>query len=69
MDLYDELKSTGVAMDNHESDLYVKGDPGIEEIIQKHGNRLWPFSNQIDGNLWFEIPFGYRPFWDKKVRK
>jgi hypothetical protein len=69
MNIYEELKKIGAEMDHHESDLYVKDTPGIAKIIEGYGYRTYPFTNQIDGTTWIDIPFAYTPWWEKRVMK
>jgi hypothetical protein len=68
-DIYPEMKKTGLPMDNHESDLYVKVDPKSTEIIKRyeHKGNVSQFKNNKDGSMWYDIPFAYTPWWDKKL--
>ena len=69
MSLYSELKKAKVKMDHHYSDLYVKITPDSQEIVNRHRNpnrSLTVFRSPIDHHLWFDIPFAYDPYWEKK---
>jgi hypothetical protein len=74
MTLYEELIKAGCVIDHHESDLYVKCSEKAETIILYH--QLLPNSNltysqfrsNIDGSLWYEVPFAYDPFWKQLAR-
>lgn len=71
MAIYDDLKSAGVPLDNHESDLYALVTPESTRIVQAHtqahGGRgmITTFVSSIDGKRWYDIPFAYLPFWEK----
>lgn len=54
-------------IDHHESDLYVRKTPKSTEIINKLNNKslLSTFRDQIDNDIWYDLPFCYTPFWDK----
>lgn len=72
-DLYQELKEAGCEMANHESDLYVKATMTSFEIIKKYGIKLdgiqaSKFCHQVTGQRWFDIPFAFTPWWDKRLK-
>jgi hypothetical protein len=71
MTLYEKLVAAGCEIGNHESDLYVKCSQKAEMIILYHC--LLPnssltysqFRSNIDGSLWYDIPFAYDPFFNR----
>jgi hypothetical protein len=78
MDLYERLKAAKVPLDSHESDLYVKVTPESTAIVAAY-RREWAdqygrepvavttFASQTDnGALWYDIPFAYTPWWEKR---
>lgn len=67
-EIYYELKEAGVPLDSHESDLYAKVTDISKGIIDKYQfkSNVKMFRNQIDGTLWYDIPFQYAPFWESK---
>lgn len=68
MSLYGELVLSGCTMDSHESDLYVERTPVSELIVERYlGKGVKTFRNQNDGEVWFDIPFGYIPFWEART--
>lgn len=70
MSLYKDLRAAGIPIDHHESDLYVLATPAARSLIKKHGIKApGSFKSDVDGMIWFDIPFAYEPFWDKKARK
>jgi len=68
--LYDRAIEQGLEMGSHESDLYLKVTPESYKLIKNYKYRpnVTTFISQIDKALWYDIPFAYQPFWDKKVR-
>jgi hypothetical protein len=76
MTLYEELTAASCVIDHHASDLYVKCTPKALAIIVDHvllpGSLLQKLPNKfvsnIDGSLWYDIPFAYDPFFNKPAR-
>jgi hypothetical protein len=70
VDLFEQIKAAGIPFDNHESDLYVLVTPGSRKIIAEacRLNDASTFISQLDGKLWYDVPFAYQPFWDAKAR-
>jgi uncharacterized membrane protein len=69
--IYDVLREQGAKLDSHESDLYVKFTPETREIVNAYYHRgdiceASTFRDQIDGAIWYAVPFAYKPFWDKR---
>ena len=67
MELYDELKEAGAVIDNHKSDLYVKKTDVTDKILsnwtKQTGFKYGAFRSE--GETWFEVPFMFKPFWDR----
>ena len=53
---------------HHESDLYLKKNEISEQLVKEKPYRAYVmiFVNQVDGKPWYDVPFAYDPFWDKK---
>ena len=66
--VYNELQSAGVELDHHESDLYAKKDANSAAIIEnyKYKRNVTTFRSQVDGLIWYDIPFAFIPFWKNK---
>lgn len=66
--IYEQMKAAGVEVDHHESDLYVPVNETTKAIVDgyKFKNNVTQFRSQIDGTNWYDIPFAYQPFWDKR---
>lgn len=77
--IYNDLKAAGIPLDNHESDLYAKVTPESREIVNAYYHRYYhrgdvrtvgTFKSEIDGDLWYELPFCYLPWWEaREARK
>ena len=55
-------------IDNHESDLYVKITPASIAILKLFDTTTaTTFTHQTRKEQWFDIPFMFDPWWEKKV--
>jgi hypothetical protein len=68
MDIYEIVKEKNIPFDHHESDLYVKKTRESTLIIRNYEfkDNVTIFTSDIDGTLWYDIPFAYTPFYKKK---
>lgn len=68
MELYNAIKQAGIEHDSHESDLYIPVSRETRSILETYPHRanIQTFRSQIDGKLWFDVPFAYLPFWTRK---
>lgn len=67
--VYQRLLAAGCTLDHHESDLYVKATDEARRIIASLPcvrATARTFTSQIDGTLWFDLPFMYDPFWQAR---
>ena len=62
MSIYTELKAAGIKLDSHESDLYAEVTPESASIVEASNVRYTMFTSE--GNVWYDIPFAYDPFWE-----
>jgi hypothetical protein len=69
MSIYDEMKRHGVEIDNHESDLYVPVNKVTELIVGAYPFKcnVKKFKSNVDGKMWYDIPFAFEPFWAAKT--
>lgn len=73
--IYEKLKSAGIKIDNHYSDLYFELSQNAIQIIKTHNHdeqdciKFSTFRNQIDGKSWGEIPFAFDPWWNAREVK
>lgn len=67
--LYAALKAAGVPLDSHESDLYAKVTPESSAIVNRYRKEkhisVSTFKHQVTGDMWYDLPFQFDPFWDK----
>jgi hypothetical protein len=68
MSLYTDLLAAGVPLDNHRSDLYAKVTPESRVLVDayEHRKNVTVFVSQVDGEPWYDIPFAFDPFWERK---
>lgn len=69
-DVYDALVDAGCLMDHHESDLYVPVTPESSAVMRLvvPPTTFSRFRSDIDGSYWYEVPFGYKPFWESAAK-
>jgi hypothetical protein len=67
--LWDEIEARGIPYDHHESDLYIPVTAETRELVSRYDkNRTATvFKSQTDGKMWFDIPFAYLPWWEKRT--
>lgn len=70
-ELYAKAVEQKIEMDHHESDLYLKVTDESTALIQDYlfKQSVWKFKSDIDNAWWFDIPFGYSPFWEKAAKR
>lgn len=67
--LYAALKAAGCELDSHESDLYVKASAVATLILKRYApqwRQATSFVSRTDGGLWYDVPFAYLPWWEKR---
>lgn len=70
MGIYERAKELGIEIGSHESDLYLPVNDQTRELVKEHranGGSASTFINNIDGKLWYDIPFHYDPWWEKRL--
>jgi hypothetical protein len=70
-DFYAEVVRRGIPHDSHESDLYIPVTPETEEMVRGYPSRsnVTRFRSNIDGKMWFDVPFAYTPWWERRQGK
>ena len=55
-------------IDNHNSDLYLKKTVVSDALISEYGfkENVKTFKDNINGEIWYDIPFEYEPWWSKR---
>lgn len=66
LSFYEAVVAAGLEHDHHASDLYLPATPAALDLMTRYRIRGKPFKSNIDGATWFDIPFMYAPFWDRK---
>jgi hypothetical protein len=72
MTLYEELTAAGIKTSNHESDLYFPITKESTLILAKYPtekSNATTFTNQVEGGRWYDVPFAYLPWWEKRQVK
>ena len=67
--LYEAIKKSGIQIQNHYSDLYFPVTPESVAILAQYprNQRITrTFVNQVEGGLWYDVPFAYLPYWEEK---
>lgn len=71
MSIYKQMVDAGVQCQNHYSDLYVPINDVTRPIVAE-----WPyrslvkaFVNQVEGGVWYDIPFAFDPYWEKRGKE
>ena len=55
---------------SHESDLYLKCTPVSENLVSNYEfkQNVQKFRSNIDGSMWFDIPFANDLYWTQNYR-
>ena len=64
--LYDKAVELEIPMSSWGSGLYLKVTKESTALVKDYDHResVTSFTSNIDKALWYDIPFGYKPFWD-----
>jgi len=64
--LFSKVKRLGIPYDHHETDLYIPVTRETRELLSgyKHKQNVTTFQSEVEGSMWFDIPFGYDLWWD-----
>jgi hypothetical protein len=66
--IYDACVARNIPITHHASDLYIPCTPETLELVKHFGHQAETFTNQVEGGLWLDVPFQYRPWWEAKQR-
>jgi hypothetical protein len=67
MSLYAECVARGIPVSSHESDLYIPVTMETRGLCEQFGHKPSTFVNQAVGGLWFDVPFAFEPWWEKRA--
>jgi len=69
---FDCIAARGIPYSNHESDLYVPFSEEVREILNdfpREKELAKQFINQMNQEVWLDIPFAYLPWWRERQIK
>ena len=73
--IYQRMKKAKIETDSHCSDLYVPCNTVTAGILRgffkdnpDHPNNITRFNSAIDGSRWYDIPFAYDPYWERRKK-
>lgn len=66
--LYADCIAAGIPYHNHESDLYIPANDQTRALLKKHNLKAEAFTNQVEGGLWFDVPFQFLPYWEERQK-
>lgn len=63
--IFKQVKALGIPFANHETDLYIPRNEQTLKIIADYPYKasVTTFINQVEGGIWFDVPFAYLPAW------
>jgi hypothetical protein len=69
--LFEQVKAAGIPYASHATDLYIPVTDQTRALINSYEFKpnVTTFTNQVEGGLWYDIPFAYLPAWEAKTRK
>lgn len=73
--LYQRLVAAGVPTSNWQSDLYFKAGPAADRVLREaraagvYTSNPTLFINRVEGGYWYEAPFMFDPYWEKRNAK
>lgn len=67
--IYADCVRLGVPVQNHASDLYIPVNDATRLLLKAHGLTATTFTNQVEGGLWYDVPFAFDPYWEAKQAK
>lgn len=67
--LYKQLEEAGIPVESHESDMYFPVTPESQAIVDNYEFKNNVTTFESGGELWFDAPFSFDPYWDKMSRK
>ena len=64
--VFEKMVFSGIQIDHHASDLYVPVNPKTTAILLECKATASTFTCGITGELWYDIPFAYTPWWEER---
>lgn len=67
MSIYKEIVARSIPHANHASDLYIPVTEETRALLKQFDiTTATTFINQVEGGLWFDVPFAYLPWWKER---
>lgn len=63
MTLFEKIVQLQIPHSNHYSDLYIPVTTQTTQLLKEHNAPTNIFINQVEGGLWYDVPFAYDPYW------
>ena len=57
--IFEEVLEKGIPYDFHATDLYIPFTPDNITLVRKYNIFSTIFISEIDGSLWYDLPFCY----------
>lgn len=69
--IFNQVKAAGIPYASHATDLYIPVNNETRKIIAEYEFKsdVKTFVNQVEGGLWYDIPFAYLPAWEAKYNR
>ncbi len=66
MIIFKNAIALGIKIDHKGSDLYIPVTDETRKLVSDYEYKqgVTTFTSQIDGGLWYDIPFAYDPFFE-----
>jgi hypothetical protein len=69
--IYEAIKEKGIEYDTHESDLYLPATEEVSNLLAEYHaeflSNVTRFRNQINGQIWFDVPFANDLWWQNCI--
>lgn len=70
MSIWEQVETQGIEYGNHASDLYIPVNDQTRALVAAYEfkSNVTMFTSNVDGQLWYDIPFAYLPYWEAKQK-
>lgn len=68
--IYNQVIAAGIQYSVHESDLYIPVTEETRKMVAAYEfkSNVTMFKSNIDGKMWYDIPFANLPYWEAKQK-
>jgi hypothetical protein len=71
--LFEAVKEKNIPYDTHESDLYLPDTKEVHLLLAEYYteflSNIRRFKNQLNGEIWLDVPFENSEWWDKRTEQ